>query len=300
VEPVRNLSDHMTTLDYPIGITAEPDASYFRRVLGEANKSGLDEFARSPAHYKAWCEAADDHQTPALIFGKAFHHYVLENATFGRHYMLPPAGAPRRPSITQLNAKNPSPDTVAAIEYWCQFDALHAGKTMITGEDYDTIRRMTDAIARHELARNLMMAGQREATARWIDPATGIRCKARADYFVPEAGWVFDLKTTSDASPQAFAKSVASYRYHVQDAFYTAGFRALGAPVDHFFFAAVEKEPPYAVSVLVCDVAAIDRAEELIRRDMARLAQCIERDEWPAYGNEVHHISLPAWALTDY
>lgn len=284
-------------MTYPIGIFQETDAQYHTRVLGQANKGGLDQIARSPAHYKAWVEAPEQDETPALAFGKAFHHFVLENATFKRAFVLAPEGAPRRPSVTQLNAKNPSTDTLVAIDYWRQFDSIHAGKRMLSQSDFDVIRRMADAIDAHPLARNLMLAGQREATARWLDPETGIQCKARADFFVPEHGWLFDLKTTDDASPETFGRSVARYRYHVQDAFYSQGFGHAGHKINHFFFAAIEKDPPYAVSVCVCDVAAIDRAEGLIRRDMTRLAECIRTDEWPAYGNDVHHISLPAWAF---
>ena len=45
------------------------------------SKSGLDKIAKSPAHYKAAREA--EHEgSDALVFGSAFHDYILLPDTF--------------------------------------------------------------------------------------------------------------------------------------------------------------------------------------------------------------------------
>lgn len=281
-----------------VGLIDEPAASYYVRELGVCNKSALDRIARSPAHYRAWLAGADEAATPALTFGKALHAYVLEPDSFAAEFIVPDGDAPRRPSITQINAKNPSDDTRAALDYWRDWNAEHGHKTAIDQDTFDSIQRMADALMRHELARNLITGGRREVTARWIDPATALRCKLRCDYYVPELAVAFDLKSTDDARPDNFARSAAKYRYHVQQSHYMDGFKATGHPLRSFFFVAVEKEAPHAISVTYCDDAALERAAELIDRDMRRMRDCIDADRWPGYGDEIQSIALPSWALT--
>lgn len=52
------------------------------------SKSGLDQFQRSPAHYKAWLEGAKEEPTPAMVFGSAFHCAVLERDEYAKRYVI--------------------------------------------------------------------------------------------------------------------------------------------------------------------------------------------------------------------
>jgi exodeoxyribonuclease VIII len=108
---------------------------------------------------------------------------------------------------------------------------------------------------------------------------------------------VADLKTTEDASPAAFARSVATYRYHVQAAFYLDGLRACDAQIDAFAFVAVEKTPPYLVAVYSADEICLARGREEYRADLLTFAECLRTDCWPGYPPFVQPLSLPAWAL---
>ncbi len=107
---------------------------------------------------------------------------------------------------------------------------------------------------------------------------------------------VVDVKTTSDASEAAFRKSVANYRYHVQDALYRAAFSALGEPVTYFLLVVVEKEPPYAIATYVLDSDAIQRGHTHATRDMQKLAQAVSTGEFPGYPVGVQMLDLPPWA----
>ena len=103
-----------------------------------------------------------------------------------------------------------------------------------------------------------------------------------------------DLKTTTDASPKGFAKSVASFRYHVQAAHYLAA-----GLFDKFIFIAVEKEAPYAVACYELDADALTEGQRLRGRDLQRIANCRAMAAWPGYGDELQTISLPGWAFYD-
>jgi exodeoxyribonuclease VIII len=104
---------------------------------------------------------------------------------------------------------------------------------------------------------------------------------------------VVDLKTTTDASPAGFAKSVATFRYHVQASHYLAGLHG----AERFVFIAVEKTAPYAVAVYELDAAALAAGEQLRQRDIRVIADCQATKEWPGYGDDCQTLALPSWAL---
>lgn len=103
---------------------------------------------------------------------------------------------------------------------------------------------------------------------------------------------IVDLKTTLDASPAGFAKSVAKFRYHVQRAHYSEGF-----DIGNFVFVAVEKTPPYLVAVYVLDEQAEIKGQELRDRDIQLYMDCLENDFWPGYSEDIEELSLPNWSL---
>jgi hypothetical protein len=256
----------------------------FRIDPSIARKSGLDKLAKSPAHYLEYCRT-EDNETPALLFGRALHAYVLEQPTFAQRFAVAPEFGDLR--------------TNAGKAAKAAFLAEAGNRQTVKADDFDTIRRMADAIMAHPTARNLVVAGQAEKEIAWTDERTGLRCGARVDFHIPELRIAVDLKSTEDASPWSFARSVASYRYHVQDVHYRNGLAAIGEPVDHFVFVAVEKSAPYAVSVCYCDDAAIDRGEQLLAHNMDTLAECVRTNRWPAYGDDLQPVALPAWAFYD-
>jgi hypothetical protein len=277
-----------------------PAEVYHRRELGVVNNGALKLLAsKTPAHYRAWVDATDEADTPALAFGRALHCAVLEPEVYAATYVQPVEHPYRRPTPAQRNAKKPSPETVAAVAYWDQWAMANAGKVEITAEDAARIEGMRQSILRDPLARKLLTGGVAEETIVWDDPRTGLRCKARADYHTAERGVVADLKTCEDASEEGFRIAAARYSYHLQHAHYASAFQALGHELRAFLFVAVEKEPPYAVAVHTLLPESEARGIALRDRAMDALDQCLRTDSWPAYEPRIHRIELPAWALRD-
>lgn len=272
--------------EYAPGIHAGiPAALYHRRELGVVSKGALDQIARTPAHYRAWANGASEEETPALTFGRALHALCFEPDAFAKEWAA-------QPNFGDLRTKAAK----AARDEWL---AAHPGVTTVSAEDWERLHRMADAIMSHPIAGALFSGGQPEATAIWTDPGTGLLCKSRMDYWRPDIGVIGDLKSTEDASPEAFARSVARYRYHVQQAHYEQGVIAHGYEAPTFVFVAVEKSEPHAVAVYQLDDEATDRGYELRSRDISTLNACLRTDEWPAYPPKVNTLTLPAWALRD-
>ncbi len=259
-----------------------PSEKYHSRILGQASKSALDLLHRSPAHYKAWVDGQEEEPTPALLFGAAFHCALLEPEVFGGTYAV-------APDFGDCRFK----ENKARRDAW---RAEHDGAQLLSADDAAAIDAMSRAVWRHPLAGMMMREGEPELTVRWRDAATGVECKARGDYHVARHKMLVDLKSTEDAAPEAFRRSIANYGYHRQDAFYRAGFAAAGLEVEHFVFVVVEKRPPHAVAVYTLDAAAVQRGADSIRRDLEKLAECMQSGEWPGYPVEIRTLDLPPWA----
>lgn len=272
--------------DYAPGIhEGVPAEVYHRKELGVVNCGALKELARTPKHYRAWLASNDQHETPALLFGRALHALVLEPDLFAREWA-------RQPEFGDLRTK-------AGKERRDDWLSMHRGVTPVSAEDWERLQAMRDAVMAHPIAGKLFTGGVAESTAIWTDPEHGLLCKARMDYYVVSRGLVIDLKSTEDASEGEFVRSVVKYRYHVQHAHYASAFQTLGQELRAFLFAAVEKTPPYAVNVHCIDADAEARGMELRDRDMAKLNHCLQTDSWPAYEPTIHTLSLPRWALND-
>lgn len=278
-----------------------PEDEYHRKERGLLSATALKQVLRTPAHYLAWLNAVDDEkETAAKRFGKALHCAVLEPARFATAYQVLPENAPRKPSITQLNAKNPSADTVLAIQYYERL--RRSGRIILPSEDMARINAMAASVAAHPWASKMLHGGVSEVTARWTDEETGLPCKLRADYLrdhESSSPLCIDVKALRDASPRGFARALWEYLYPLQWAHYTAGFKAVGKELAGFVFLVVENEAPFVAQPYVLEAEA-EAAGEMLRRRGARiLAEALAANRFPGYSDDILPISLPPWAIRE-
>lgn len=297
----------------PLGLHLDvsPEIYYARQldVASNTSLSIIDE--RSPAHYKFWCEHPESgEETPALTFGKAFDCAVLEPAMFGDLYAVMPANAPRDMRRFR-DAKKPSAETLASIDWWDKFASDNAGRTFLTRETYDQALAMGASLRAYEMtfktdghdltvnAGELFDACQKQVTIYWIDEETGVLCKARLDLFEPDILFAGDLKSTLDASKAGFSRSINRYRYHVQAVGYADGCRASGYPLKSFAFFPVEKDAPYIPASWHVDAPSEERGWAIRQRSLRKLDACLKSGKWPGYTTTVEPIGIPAYGHYD-
>lgn len=259
------------------------NADYHRHAA--VSKSHLDLIARSPLHY--WARYLDPNRvepepTASMKLGTAVHTLTLERDTWEERYIVAP----------QVDRR-----TKEGKALWAEFEAEVQGRELISADDRALVSRMAEAVWRHPAAAMLLdWQGQAETTHMWVDANTGLECKCRPDWLTKDGALVIDLKTTEDASPAGFRKSIAAYRYHCQSAWYLHGLeQATGRRPDQFIFICVEKKPPHAVAVYAADSEMIGIGYETAMRDLQRIAECKAAASWPGYGEEVQMIGLPGW-----
>jgi hypothetical protein len=168
--------------------------------------------------------------------------------------------------------------------------------------EWDAVQQMRDSLLRNSTAEALLADGEAELSGYWRDEPTGVGLRFRPDWMTEFDGRTVcvDVKTTVSADPREFGRSVAKFSYDLQAYWYTRGLHAHGINDARFLFLAVEKTPPYPVSVIELDAEALARGEASMRRAIDLYADCLSRDEWTGYGDLVHTVSLPRWALQDF
>jgi exodeoxyribonuclease VIII len=175
------------------------------------------------------------------------------------------------------------------------FELEAEGREIITVEENTKLTAIRDAVRSHPAAAKAL-AGSPVIEQSIFWDADGIACRCRPDA-VTERGVILDLKTTRDASPEGFAKSIAQYRYHVQAAFYSDGYKAaFGEAPRGFVFIAVETEPPYLVAVYVASETMTSRGRIEYQTDLDTFRECVATDTWPGYSSSPLTLDLPKWA----
>lgn len=264
-----------------LGALAGVPESEYHADRSSLSSSGARTLLQSPAKFK-W---AQDHPKRATYFdvGSYVHALVLGEGA-GVHVI----------DADDYRGK-------AARE--ARDQAYADGLTPLLRADHELAQRMCESVNAHPLAATLLSEGEPELSLYWIDPETGIKLRARLDWFRPVDGAdpvVVDLKTTAaSASPEAFAASAAKYKYHFQAAWYLEGMRQTGlADNADFLFVTVEKEAPHLVSVTQLCADALALGERQMREAVRIYAACLETDTWPGYGDDVTVIDLPRWAYS--
>ena len=258
-----------------------PIEEYHRH--GSVSKSQLDQFAKSPAHYLASLTTPRK-ETAAMRIGSLFHGLVLE---------------PDRVKIAVAPVCDKRTKDGKAT--WEAFCLENAGAEIVTAEEGEMLNGMVASVRAHPAASALLSGpGIAEGSAYWIDEHSGELCRCRPDFYRADLGIIVDLKSTEDASPKEFARSIAKYRYQVQSAFYQDGLEAAtGDYIKGFLFVAVEKKAPYAVAVYQLDMQGVEAGRIAYRDNLITLADCKASGKFPAYSDRVETISLPAWAAKE-
>lgn len=258
-------------------------------VDGSLSSTGARHILKSPA----WFRYRQTHRETSKPFdvGHAVHAKVLG---IGMKVVVIPAAV--------LDARGYA-STKAAKAF---MDEARANSLIPLKEsEFYPVEKMAEAVLAHPTAKALLdRPGTPEASVFAVDPATGRWVRARPD-FLPDPTSsrtiLVDLKTTSkSADPRRFGASVGRYGYHQQDPFYCDALTlARGDESAAMAFVVVENYEPWLVSVCQLPALAIEKGRELNRRALDRWHQCRTTGLWPGYGDAIHIVDMPAWALME-
>ena len=271
----------------------------------EFSSSQLKDMLRSAAHFHSH-NIVKEHEREIkkhLDFGTLAHTLFLEPDQFEAEFAVLPEDAPKRPTETMLKAKNPSPDKLGKIAFWENFEAEHAGKIIVTAEQIQGAQRIVENLKQlsmyAEMQNNFGMA---EASIFFTDPAFGLSLRIRKDYHIPPCeafpfGLILDLKTTTDARPNAFSKKCGDFGYDLSAAMYREGFQEYYRTEQKppFIFLVAESSIPFNVKQYQASELFLSVGETRYNKAKELLAESLLINEWDGYSLELEEIFLPSY-----
>lgn len=250
------------------------------------SNSRLSRARRSLLHFK---EEAN-YDSPALRIGRFIHCGVLEPLAIQMRYAVMPPFELDKDNCTAAGAPSTSTGTTYYKNKVREFKAANQGKEVVEQSEYDMLLGISKSLNRSTRAREYLAdPGETELSIVWVDPETGLLCKARIDFL--NSG-INDLKSCADA--MNFSKSIANYGYHRQGAFYRAGYQVLTGKLLPFRLIAVEKDKPYGVRAAPLNEDAIEVGESEVRETLRAIKGAYDSGTWPCYDDP------SSWCLPSY
>lgn len=246
------------------------------------SKSQLDDIAESPATY-IWRKYApvDEEKLKALDMGTALHCLLLEPDKFKERFIIAP----------EFNRRtNAGKEEEKAFLASCS----ELGKTIMSAEEGRKLQLMRESVFAHPDARWLLeQDGICEGSIYWTDRETDELCRIRPDKKLSHHPILVDVKKVEDMA--RFERHIEEFRYHVQDAMYSDGFRQIYGDDPDFIFLAVSSSIEcgrYPVRVRPLELEWKESGKDLYRRDLHRYHECRVSNEW----HDLIPLTRPTWA----
>ena len=247
------------------------------------SKSKLDAARKSGQHLHDMLYGPPRESTAAFDIGTVLHASALPGENADEIAVRMPKGMDKRTKDGRA------------------FVAEHKGKIILNSTDAYCIDQMMASMLEHPVSSALVkgeLPGKAEQSFFATEPETGLEIKARPDWILDDLSLIIDLKTTKDASPKGFQRSLVDYRYYVQAAWYLDAVElATGKRPEGFLFVAVEKARPFATGVYMADEEMIKVGREHAMEDLRKIAKWQAEDAYPGYSDRAEMISLPKWML---
>lgn len=238
------------------------------------NFSGAKELLKSPAHYQAYL-AREREETKALRVGSYVHALVLQPDVAVTAFAVAPEVDKR------------TKEGKAAYAEWAS--TLAEGATILSADEAALAQNVATAMAN---ARNELGVSFTETEVMFITHDGDTPVKVAIDA-VGSDGYLYDLKTTEDASPAGFLKAVRAYRYNLQAYVYrTAWERGFKQRPLGFRFIVCEKEPPYATAVYEIGPELMSYAVSDWEKACKLWNECNATNVWPGYGSAVQVVDI--------
>lgn len=232
------------------------------------SSSELKKIMKSPAHYRHWKDNPQE-DTPALLYGRAAHKYVLETYDFYNEFAVAP---------------NIDRRTKEGKEAWNKFVAESNGKDVVTEEQFKQIDEMRNYAYATPFVSKLL-SGEKELSFWGVDEDTGLTIKCRPDCLTEWNGnhILIDYKTCTDAENTKFCRDSIKFGYDLQLAMYRD---ILKQNTGHDYMVVIiaqEKTAPYVTNVFQLSENYLEGGRELYKEMLKVYKECLETDNWYGY-----------------
>jgi hypothetical protein len=281
--------------------------------------SGLVEMMVSPKHFYSKYVLKEGKSTKAMDDGTMIHKAVLEPESFHEMYAVlepkekfmqtkedlqqfitlngvAPSKGKKEELINQALAIDPE------AKIWdIYFQKMTStGKLVISSDEYTKCERIIKEVESHEWLKRLPANRQNEVAGYFTHPSGAIITFRLDCLFFGKNGRpvIIDLKKTTDASPEAFAKQIWNNKLFVQAACYVDAIKDITGIEPLYCWVVVEDKAPYCVEVYSADDGMLSAGHNVYNKMLNKFIECKETGIWPSYTNgHVNPIALPHWAF---
>ncbi len=233
-------------------------------------------YSKSALHYWHGKHGPRPKPTAAMNQGSAVHARIGEPETFDKEFAIKPEGLNLRTKEGKL---------------WKE---EQGNKILLDTSFGEALKGIEEAFLASPGRRYYEMEGESEFTFVWEQENMPAKC--RPDWVSNDRKIIVDLKTTQDASKRGFQRSIGTYSYHLQAAWYCMGVEAVtGVKPEEFTFIAIEKTAPYGIGVYKADQEMLEIGKEKCLEALSMIATWEDLQIFPGYSEEVELISLPPW-----
>ena len=260
-----------------------PDAEYF--AIDAHSQSSLKPLLVSPAEYK-WRLQYGIKVSDAMRWGKALDACMSNNTT----------DVLNKPPFLII-PKDYADKRLKPYKEWIKKQEITDDTIILSHDDAEAVNSAYEALWLHsseDLKASSMLFAEkaiRQAVIIWEDEI-GL-CKAKLDCYNPDYGLI-DLKTTHKPLDNA-GKSIATYGYHIQAAWYLRGWHILTGQSLPWWFVWVKSTPVHQVEIGMLDKKSIAVGNKQIEKIIVSWRRCNETGHWPSTTGKVHTYSLPGY-----
>jgi len=257
-----------------------PNEEYHNKdVYPHISSSDIKEIEKtSLLHWAIKSELPRKKPTPAMVMGSAIHAMISEpeKELFVR-------GLPDRRKRSE----------------WAKLEeaAEKKGQTVLTESEYDEAKRISDkAVETCPVLKNALSLDDLlvEASIFTKCPHSDMLLKIRPDMMSMNLRTMWDIKTTTDVTPDGFAREMRRWGYPTQAAFYLHAAAAAGIDIDHFIFLAVDKETGICVAYELSELY-LKYAEKSMFRVLDQLTDAEATGQFDTGWDSINTLHLPAF-----
>lgn len=215
-------------------------------------------------------------QTAAFAMGNAVHADLLE---------------PQRNLVVK------GPKTKASAAFKKMKEELTEDQVLLTEVEYNVAKCIVKGALDNPVCAAALQHPDRinECSIFIKDPKSGLLLKTRPDLLIESEHTVYDVKTTTDASPRGFASECNKYAYLIQSAVYVYICRLVGFDVDRFAFIACEKTAPFVSHMHMVSPDALEWATAQMHKTLAVIAEAEAKQDFGTGWGPISILEKPKW-----
>lgn len=244
--------------------------------------SDLMSFAECPHR---WVNGYQEEGTAATEWGSLVDSFLMDRGSISERYIILPA------TYTNDKGEQKSWNWNANVcKAWRAENNACGLKEEVKNEVFFSAKGAAELILSDPQLAELFANSRKQVmlTGVYVDKETGIRVPVKSLLdLVPPADFLADFKTSNNAHPKAWARSVFQFNYHVQSSRHLDLWNAASGETRNDFRHIIQESfQPFEIGKRILSSEFIALGRSTYTKALKRYAKCLASGLWPNYEEE--------------